>query len=109
MQAILRSFGMRFGYYKGADWRQAMLIDPIIETWMDLMKEQAKIVFNLEVSDEEKRALMRTYAEGIVTKFHTLCETQLSELGGSSTFMAGESVTIVDFVMCSYAANTVHN
>ena len=51
--------------------------------------------------------MMREYIEGIVTKFHQLCESQLSM--ARTKFMAGNTVTIVDFVMISYAANTIYN
>jgi len=35
--AILRSFGIRYGYYDPKDWKMCRLVDPIVETWNDLM------------------------------------------------------------------------
>ena len=49
--AILRYFGIRFGYYNPTDWRQTALIDPIVETWADILSAQAKIIYALELSD----------------------------------------------------------
>lgn len=54
MAAILRSFGARYGYYNPADWRQARLIDPIVETYADLLSGMAKIMF----AKEDKQALL---------------------------------------------------
>ena len=43
--AIMRSFGSRFGYYNLKDWQQARFIDPIIDTWSDVVGQLAKIAF----------------------------------------------------------------
>ena len=50
---------------------------------------------------------MKEYIEGIATNFHNLCEQQLRAL--HAKFLAGNQITTVDFVMCSYAANVVNN
>ena len=79
----------------------------MIETWGELITAQGLIVFKHDVSDEEKRKLMKAHVEGPVTRFHDLCERQLTML--RSRFLAGNHVTIVDFVMCSYVANVIFN
>ena len=84
-----------------------MLIDPIVETWSDLLVAQAKIVYQTDTSDAEKRKMMESYISGIVTNFHKLCEAQLVRL--NTKYLAGERITIVDFVMCSYVANVIFN
>ena len=50
---------------------------------------------------------MSTFIEGPVTNLHNLCETQLQMY--QTRFLAGNNLTIVDFVMCSYVANVIYN
>ena len=38
LSAVLRCFGIRFGYYNPRDWMQARLIDPIIDTWTEVVQ-----------------------------------------------------------------------
>ena len=35
--ATLRSFGIRYGYYDPKDFKQAMLIDSVVETYGDFL------------------------------------------------------------------------
>lgn len=42
--AILRSYGIRFGYYNPLDWKESRLVDPIIDTWNSLVTSQFKTV-----------------------------------------------------------------
>ena len=51
--------------------------------------------------------MMQNYITGLVTNFHNMCEKQLSRM--NTRFLAGNKITIVDFVMCSYIANVVFN
>ena len=53
------------------------MIDPIIETWGDLLSTQSKIFLDTQSSDEIKREMMRAYVEKKAVKFHKLCESQL--------------------------------
>ena len=75
MAAILRSFGARFGYYDPTNWRQASLIDPIVEAYSDLITGMSKIIFAPE-SDQPQ--LISNFQLGVVTKYHSLVETTLS-------------------------------
>ena len=45
MGAILRSFGIRFGYYNPRDWKQASLIDPIVDTFADVLAGMGGVLF----------------------------------------------------------------
>ena len=53
------------------------MIDPIIETWGELLSTQSKIFFDTQSPDEIKREMMRAYVEKKAVKFHKLCESQL--------------------------------
>ena len=74
----MRCFAVRFGYYNPSDWMQASLIDPIVETWREVMFAQIKIVYQSKVSDDQKRKMLEDYALGVANRFHTLCESQLA-------------------------------
>lgn len=88
--AILRSFGIRFGYYDPRDWKMACLVDPLVDTWADVLGSASKILF--ASTDEEKTTAIKNYCEGICAKFHKLCEANLSALeaqGQGNKFIAG--------------------
>ena len=52
---VLRSLGIRYGYYNPKDWRQTMLIDPVVETWTEVINELYKIV----VDDSKQDAIQQ--------------------------------------------------
>ena len=41
--AILRSFGIRFGYYDPKDWNKAIMIDKLVDTWADVIGAAAGV------------------------------------------------------------------
>ena len=43
--AIMRSFGIRFGYYNTSDAESVKFIDPVIDTWSDIMDAIGAIAF----------------------------------------------------------------
>ena len=45
--AVLRSVGVEKGYYNPRDFRESMRIDWIIDTWAELLGDNAKIVFQM--------------------------------------------------------------
>ena len=102
--AVLRSFGIRYGYYDPKDWRCSLLVDPICETWGDVVGGMAKVFFAPEA---ERPALMMAFVDGVCTKFMGICEKNLAKHGGK--FIAGNSVTIADFVMSSFIHNMIQN
>lgn len=102
--AILRSFGIRYGYYNPKDWKCAMFCDSIVETWGDVVGGMGKVFF---APDADKPALMTAYVDGVCTKFMGLCEKTLAKHGGK--FIASNSVTIADFVMSAFIHNMLQN
>ena len=103
----MRCFGIKFGYYDSTDWELACLIDPIIDNWSDIMTAQTNIVNAVSVSDEEKREMIKQYIQKEVLKFHVLIENRLELTQGK--FLAGDRLTIGDFVLLSYTANVIKN
>ena len=43
--AIIRHFGIRYGYYNPKDFQMAKYIDPVVETWGDVMGSMSKVLF----------------------------------------------------------------
>lgn len=107
--AILRSFGIRFGYYDPKDWRLATLIDPVVTSWADAVTGGSKVLF---ASEEAKAEAIKEYCEGVCSNLHKLCEANLcalEEQGQGMKFIAGSALTIADFVLVSYVANNMTN
>ena len=50
--ATLRCFGIKYGYYNPTNWKEARLIDPILDTWANILAAQAKIVYGVEKTEE---------------------------------------------------------
>lgn len=103
MAAILRSFGARYGYYDPANWRQSRLIDPIVETYSDVLNGMAKII----QAKADKDQLMKEFKTGVAAKFHSLLEKTLATHSGK--FIVGDKVTIADFVLASHISNNLIN
>ena len=101
--AILRSFGVRFGYYNPSDWQMSLLVDPIVETWGDVLGVLAGILF---APDDQKPAAIEKYL-GVAKKLHQLAEKCLAHSQGK--FIAGSKVTIADFIFASYIGNYIEN
>ena len=102
--AILRHFGIRYGYYATGSFEMARYADPIVEAFGDLMGHLAQIIF--APADSDKTPLISAYLE-FVQKYHTLVENNLAHHGGR--YAAGDQVTIADFVMASYIGNYLVN
>ena len=104
MGAVLRSFGIRFGYYNPKNWNESRYTDPVVDTFGDLMGGLFK-VFTAPPADQP--ALITAFGEGIACKINKLAEMNLTHHGGK--FIAGNKVTIGDFIMISYIENTMFN
>jgi len=98
--AILRSFGIRFGYYNPKDWRQARYIDPLIDSWSDLQGKLGAVAF---APDEEAKGKAFEAFLAFVKKFNGLVEANLNHHGGK--FVAGNEITVGDFVVAAYVGN----
>ena len=101
--SILRHFGMRYGYFDASDYQQSKFIDPLVDTFADIINSLAKFMF---APEEEQGPLKESYIE-LAKKFHALVESNLNAHSGK--FAAGEKVTIADFVMASYVGNYLIN
>lgn len=102
--SIMRHFGMRYGYYDASSFEMSRYVDPIVETFGDLMNHLAKIIF--APNDADKMPLIFSYLE-FVKKYHSMVESNLEHHGGC--YAAGDQVTIADFVMASYIGNYLLN
>ena len=101
--AILRSFGIRYGYYEPSDWKQARLIDPIVETYGDVLAGMYKITF----AKENKEQLKADFLSGIVINYNNMIENILERT--NCKFLASDSVTIADFILTAYIHNMLMN
>ena len=100
--AILRSFGNRYGYYNPRDWKNAMYIDPIVDTWADYMSGLSKVLFG-----GSSQELINEFSTGIHMKMIMLIEKTLAHSNGK--FIAGNKITIADFVAVCVIANYMEN
>merc|ERR1712242_200637 len=80
--------------------KQARYIDPIIDSWSDLQGKLAGVAF--APTPEAKQAAFEAFL-AFVQKFNGLVESNLNHHGGK--FVAGNSITVADFVVAAYAAN----
>ena len=101
--AILHHFGVRYGYYDPKDYKMSFYIDPVVDTWGDLMNLLAGVLF---APPDQQPAALEKYL-GVVKGLHGIIEKSLKHHGGR--FAAGDKVTIADFVMASYIGNYVFN
>ena len=104
MGAILRSFGIRYGYYNPKDWKTARYCDPIVDSYADVLATLTAFAYN---EDQSKADELGAKYVGTCGKFNGLIEKGMAHHGGK--FSAGNSVTISDFVLCSYFGNLVNN
>ena len=54
--AILRSLGIKHGYYNPDDWKTAYHTDVIVDCWVDVFESMAKVLFGMPQATEEERA-----------------------------------------------------
>ena len=102
--AVLRSFGIRYGYYNPKNWNESRYADPIVDTFGDLMDAMFKVAM---APDADKPAMLTAFGDGIACKVNKLAEMNLTHHGGK--FIAGNKVTIGDFIMISYIECTLFN
>ena len=102
--AIMRSLGIRFGYYDPKNWKAAQYCDPIVDCWGDIVGAVAGVAFAPD--EEAKNAAAENFVKTCV-KFHGLLEKTLTHSKGP--YVAGPKRTIADFVLASYIGNFVTN
>jgi len=69
--AILRHFGLRYGYYQANSYEMCRYVDPIVETFGDLMGHLAKIISAPAGADN--MPLLFALAE-FARKYHAMVE-----------------------------------
>ena len=102
--AMMRTFGIRYGYYDPKNWKLARYTDPIVDTWGDLIGAFGAVAFN---QDESKKQELVEKWIAVATRFMAFVEKNMAHHGGK--FAAGNQVTIADFVLCSFFGNFVKN
>ena len=102
--AIMRSFGIRYGFYDALDWKCARYADPIVDQWGDLMKGVIGVAF---APDDEARGKAAEALVGQCVKMNELVEDGMRHHSGK--YAAGECLTIADFVLASYIGNFIEN
>ena len=53
--AILRSLGIKYGYYTPGDWKTAYHTDLIVDCWVDAFESISKILFAMPNATEEEK------------------------------------------------------
>lgn len=107
MGAILRMIGMDHGYYTNTDWQEAMRIDWIVESFVELVQACAEVHFDIAMT---KKAKKQGKFAAILTKFRPFlkaAEKQLKHL--DTKFIAAERVTIADACMVSLIRTIFQN
>lgn len=102
--AILRSFGIRYGYYNPRDWKACRYIDPVVDTFADVLGAQAMVAFAQD--DEGRKAGMEKFL-GVIVKFAKLLEANMAHHKGK--FAAGNNITIADFVVAGLMQGVTRN
>ena len=99
--AILRSLGIKHGYYFPTDWKSAYYSDVIVDCWADVFESMGKLLFLMQSAPEaETRAAVDKAVDSVHEPMLQLIEKQLDDLGGP--YIVGEKLTIADF--CCAAA-----
>ena len=101
----MRCLGKVHGYYDDSDWKNAVFIDMLVETYSDLFGATAKAAFF--TPEEEKEAALTALKDGLCTKYFRICERRLEQ--NETKFIAGDKITIADFCNASYIFNSVKN
>lgn len=97
-------FGIRYGYYDPTDYLMSGMIDPIIDTFGDVLDQVAKL---LQAAPDADQAALAEGFLSIARKYHGLVDKNIEQHGGQ--FACGNEVTIADFVLASYVGNYLHN
>lgn len=95
--ATLRAIGIEHGYYDPSDWKQAIKIDWIVDTWAGCLNKSAPILLPSTKGKDTKDKMWDEVLEKQWTPLLKHCEKQLESTG--STWLAGDKITIADCCM----------
>ena len=104
--AVLRSLGIQHGYYNPKDWKNAGIIDMIVDTQAEFFNKASGII--VFTPDDEKAAAIEQCRDGLLTKLLGLVEAQLQRNPGTK-FIVGDKITIADCAMAQCLFNFVLN
>ena len=93
-------FGIEHGYYDPKDWKLAMKIDWILDTFGDHINYFAEHELNPTLGKKKKMEFFAKIASEKSPVFLRALEKQLNELG--TRYIASDRVTIADAVMVGY-------
>ena len=94
---------MRYGYYDARNYKMCRYVDPIVDTFADMLGKLSGFMF---APPDQQPAAIEAYIE-TAKKYHKIVESNLVHHGGR--FAAGNKVTIADFVMASHIGNYIEN
>ena len=108
--ALLRKFGITYGYYPINDWMAAGKVDMIVESFQDCLTEYGKIYHRSPLDQSfNKEAEMIKFRDGFLNQYLTMCEKFLQIQGRNAKFIVGQELTIADFVLASVMFNIIDN
>ena len=103
LSAIMHMFGVKFGYYDPKNFKEACMIDPMVETFGDVISCIGGVAF---AADADKPAAIEKFTK-VTTAFMSLvCKVMDSHKG---KWFVGNKITIADFIMASFMGNLVNN
>ena len=111
--AILRSQGIKYGYYHPNDWKTCGEIDQITDTWADVLNSFAPILLELgTLSPEEVKTKTEAIKDGILRKFLVICEQTLERHQAKNTtckYIVANTMTTADFAIAALVFNILKN
>ena len=107
--AILRSLGIKYGYYNPTNWQQSGRIDQLVETWGEVFNAFGAILIDATLSNEERQTKVEGVRDGILKKFLTMSEKELERNAEGENFVVGAEITIADFCLAALIFNILKN
>ena len=108
--ALLRKFGITYGYYPINDWLAAGKVDMIVESFQDCLTKYGQIYHRGPFDQSFNRTEeMTKFRDGFLGQYLIMCEQFLQIQGRNAKFIVGEELTIADFVLASVIFNIIDN
>lgn len=104
LSAIMHMFGVKFGYYDPKNWKQAAMVDPIVEAYGDIVSCLGGVAFAKD--EEEKATAVKKFTDTTVN-FMKVVDKALCMHSGK--WICGDKITIADFVLASVYGNLAMN
>ena len=89
--ALLRKFGMAYGYYPSTDWLAAGKVDMIVESFQDCLTQYGKIYHRGPFDQSfNRQAEMVKFRDGFLGQYLLICERFLQIQGRNAKFIVGD-------------------